>query len=135
MSAPDSRVMVACCDCGREFLALGEWQVRCRTCYARFKAAEAAGPDIAVLQAENARLRTELTAAMSERARLLRESFTLRLEVDILRLQLHAKQDTRRPGPIPREQWRRLLQLVHPDRHGGSPAATEATKWLLEVRP
>lgn len=29
---------------------------------------------------------------------------------------------------------RQLLQLCHPDRHGGSRAATEATQWLLEQR-
>ena len=29
----------------------------------------------------------------------------------------------------------RLVQLAHPDKHGGSPAAIEATRWLLENRP
>lgn len=36
---------------------------------------------------------------------------------------------------IPPEQWRRLVQLAHPDRHGNSTAAQEATRWLLEHRP
>lgn len=27
---------------------------------------------------------------------------------------------------------RQLIQLCHPDRHAGSPAATDATCWLLE---
>lgn len=36
---------------------------------------------------------------------------------------------------IPPEQWRRLVQLAHPDKHGGSVAAAEATRWLLENRP
>ena len=36
---------------------------------------------------------------------------------------------------IPPEQWRRLVQLVHPDKHAGSAAAMEATRWLLENRP
>ncbi len=36
---------------------------------------------------------------------------------------------------IPPEQWRRLVQLAHPDRHGNSTAAVEATRWLLENRP
>ena len=38
-------------------------------------------------------------------------------------------------GAIPPEQWRRLVQLAHPDKHGDSPAATEATRWLMENRP
>ena len=36
---------------------------------------------------------------------------------------------------IPPEQWRRLVQLAHPDRHENSTAAQEATRWLLENRP
>ena len=36
---------------------------------------------------------------------------------------------------IPPEQWRRLVQLAHPDKHGDSLTATEATRWLLENRP
>lgn len=40
-----------------------------------------------------------------------------------------------RATTIPPEQWRRLVQLCHPDRHSGSPAAQAATRWLLEVRP
>ncbi len=35
---------------------------------------------------------------------------------------------------IPGEMMRRLLQLAHPDKHGGSDAATTATKWLLSQR-
>jgi hypothetical protein len=29
---------------------------------------------------------------------------------------------------------RQLLQLCHPDKHSGSAAATDATRWLLEQR-
>ena len=36
---------------------------------------------------------------------------------------------------VPTEQWRRLVQLAHPDKHGGSAAAVEATRWLLDNRP
>ena len=38
-------------------------------------------------------------------------------------------------GGVPPDQWRRLVQLVHPDKHAGSAAAMEATRWLLENRP
>ena len=34
-----------------------------------------------------------------------------------------------------RANLRRLVQLAHPDKHGGSVAAAEATRWLLENRP
>ena len=39
------------------------------------------------------------------------------------------------PAPsIPPTMLRRLIQLCHPDRHGGSEASTLATRWLLEQR-
>ncbi len=38
------------------------------------------------------------------------------------------------PYPELLDQWRRLVQLAHPDKHGGSAAAVEATRWLLENR-
>jgi hypothetical protein len=42
--------------------------------------------------------------------------------------------DLKAGGAVPPEQWRRLVQLAHPDKHGGSTAAVEATRWLLENR-
>jgi hypothetical protein len=35
---------------------------------------------------------------------------------------------------IPDEILARLVRLCHPDRHGGSAAANEATAWLLKQR-
>lgn len=35
---------------------------------------------------------------------------------------------------IPPDMLARLIRLCHPDRHGGSEAATVATQWLLEQR-
>ena len=37
--------------------------------------------------------------------------------------------------PMPIEVWRRLIQLSHPDKHGGSEASNEATEWLIKNRP
>jgi hypothetical protein len=36
--------------------------------------------------------------------------------------------------PIPEPVLSRLIRLCHPDRHGNSAAANEATKWLLQQR-
>ncbi len=38
------------------------------------------------------------------------------------------------PMPIDPVMLRRLIQLCHPDRHGGSEAASVATTWLLKQR-
>jgi len=35
---------------------------------------------------------------------------------------------------IPLDMVRRLIQLCHPDRHGGSQAAVIATQWLLKIK-
>ena len=37
--------------------------------------------------------------------------------------------------PMPLSVWRRLVQLAHPDKHGGIDSAIEATQWLLKNRP
>lgn len=39
------------------------------------------------------------------------------------------------PTGIPKATWRLLMQLVHPDKHGGSQAALAATQWLNANRP
>lgn len=40
------------------------------------------------------------------------------------------------PGvPITPARWRTLMQLVHPDRHGGSDTAVRTAAWLNEIRP
>lgn len=39
-----------------------------------------------------------------------------------------------RAGSIPDEMLRRLIQLCHPDKHGGSEAATKATTFLLQLK-
>jgi len=36
---------------------------------------------------------------------------------------------------IPQDHWRRLVQLVHPDKHNNSKASTEAMQWLLKNKP
>lgn len=36
---------------------------------------------------------------------------------------------------IPKATWRLLMQLVHPDKHDGSPASQATAKWLNENKP
>ncbi len=36
---------------------------------------------------------------------------------------------------MPKEVWRRLLQLCHPDKHANADAATAATQWLNANKP
>jgi len=39
-----------------------------------------------------------------------------------------------KPGPIPADMLKRLVYLVHPDKHGGSEASHIATRYLLQLR-
>ena len=104
---------------------------------------------LAVLNALNADLDPALALA-EERDRALAELATVTASRDYWRQQaaeLQAGKPDRHEefwqrlrnledaSAIPPEQWRRLVQLVHPDKHGGSAAAAEATRWLLENRP
>lgn len=128
---PDGRILMCCRDCGFVFPALGEWQTRCRTCYATFKAAKAptTGQDTATLH-------RALLAAESENATLRRQLADIAADRDRWRLKAMSKpQRAPAKARIPKDCWRRLVQLAHPDKHAGSDAATEATRWLLENRP
>lgn len=119
MTDTGPRIPKPCRDCGQTFQALGAWQTRCRTCYARYKAGGGADPSLAEARATIAKLRADL-----ERAR-----------VDACLARIAADRAATQRAPIPAEQWRRLVQLCHPDRHGASTAAHEATLWLMSVRP
>ena len=79
------------------------------------------------LRAENAALREELAQARSEVARWRRIAQAAPRQ--------RAARTPPRKAPIPADQWRRIVQCCHPDRHGGSVSAVEATRWLLENRP
>jgi hypothetical protein len=100
-------VAVVCTDCGKSFYVAPEhsWKSVCRFCY---KHELRASDEVARLAAENARLRRDLEAA---------------------------RLGKRMPLGFDRARWRQLVQLAHPDRHKGSAAATDATRWLLTVRP
>jgi hypothetical protein len=65
-----------------------------------------------------------------EREQALERVDLLEQEVATLRAALAKAQ----PAPaIPRDMRRLLVQLCHPDRHGGSEAANKATRWLLSL--
>lgn len=54
-------------------------------------------------------------------------------EIAVLRARVHAM-EAAPSATIDPTMLKRLLQLCHPDRHGGSEAATTATKFLLAQR-
>lgn len=96
------------------------------------------------LAAELDKARAELARTQAERDRLQHEVNDYRAgrpdPLEVIRQQweqgqARLMQAVAGKAAFPPEQWRRLVQLAHPDRHGDSPAAVEATRWLLENRP
>ena len=147
----------------RQFLPypelLGQWRRRRADCREWKKAATAAADRWAALarvELENRYLLAALTALSADLDPLL----ALAAELEAARAELATVKESRDQWRqqasigtaafdaqvdaiisglsgrgIPPEQWRRLVQLAHPDRHENSAAAQEATRWLLEHRP
>ena len=117
-------------------MALGEWQIRCRFCYHAWKTgreAPAPAAEVERLLGENAALRKELAQVQSEVTRWRRAAQAAQAAPAAPRKRPARTQLIK--TPIPADQWRRIVQCCHPDRHGGSLSAIEATRWLLENRP
>lgn len=117
-----------CQDCGKSFLREvdEDWKTRCIPCFKKSKRAEPAAIDSYWID--------RATAAESLAATL--QSKVAHLEITVSNL---IGQSLRQPPPsrIDRElaeHWRSLVQLVHPDKHGGSPGATRLTQWLNEIK-
>lgn len=112
MNRADALAHATCEECGGTFTrAPGEsWKRLCLSCW------KAARDKLAQLTAELAETRAERD----------------RLRLRVLKLELDGQRT--KPEGIPPEMLRRLVRLCHPDRHGNSKAANEATAWLLAQR-
>ena len=114
---------VKCRDCGTHFERREDetWKVRCIGCFKKSKRAQSAADNYWIDRA---------TAAESKAAAL--ESQVEQQAETILHL---VGQRMRQPaaGGLERElaeNWRALVQLAHPDKHGGSAGATRVSQWL-----
>ncbi len=117
----------ACRDCGHHFERPDNeaWRVRCTPCYKVFKKAETAAADSYWVD--------RALAAENKVAALQCQLYSERQTVEALL----ANQNAKPPSRIDRElaeHWRALVQLVHPDKHNGSPGATRLTQWLNDVK-
>jgi hypothetical protein len=119
MTHADTLAHATCEECGDTFTrTTGEsWKRLCLSCWKASPAAKKTAPD------RLAQLTAELAEARAERDRL---------RLRVLALELDAQRA--KPEGIPPDMLRRLVRLCHPDRHGSSKAANEATAWLLEQR-
>ena len=103
-----------CQRCGADFVTRKSWAVYCYDCY---------------------RDRAKLLEQFDEFFIDADAAIYLHTRVDQLTAELQQRPLAHDPAPaIPPPILRRLIQLCHPDRHGGSDAARLATLWLLEQR-
>lgn len=120
MSAQADTLERATCECcGDTFTRTpGEsWKRLCLACWKASPAAKKSAPD------RLAQLTAELAETRAERDRL---------RLRVLALELDGQRA--KPEGIPPAMLRRLVRLCHPDRHGGSETAHQATVWLLMQR-
>lgn len=117
-----------CQDCGKSFLREvdEDWKVRCIPCFKKSKRAESLPADS--YWPDRAAAAESLAAALQNQVE--QQAETIRHLVG---------QRMRQPtaGGLDRElaeHWRALVQLVHPDKHGGSPGATRMTQWLNDIK-
>lgn len=120
--------LVRCKDCGLHFerAADEKWKTRCIPCFKKSKRAKPAAADSYWID-RAAAAESLVTTLQSQVAHLEKTVFNL------------IGQSLRQPPPsrIDRElaeNWRALVQLVHPDKHGGSPGATRLTQWLNDIK-
>lgn len=102
-----------CTNCGSSFTRKSDedWKRLCFRCWQKSKAT---------------------TPTFGESANQLRHELYIALEeaAHLRRMLMQAE----RRSAIPPDMLKRLLSLAHPDKHGGSRIATEATQWLLAQR-
>ena len=123
-----------CRDCGGTFERSDNeaWKVRCVPCFKKSKRAESAAAD--------SYWPDRCAAAESAAATLKREVSALQCQLYSERQTVEAlikKQNGKQGGSLDRElaeHWRALMQLAHPDKHGGSPGATRITAWLNGIK-
>lgn len=109
-----TREHCTCENCGASFYrdTTETWKRKCLTCWKRTKSVSTS-----TFGETSSHLRHELHEALAEAARLRRRLM-----------------QAERQSAIPGDMLKRLIALAHPDKHGNSKIATEATQWLLKQR-
>jgi len=100
--------MSYCTQCGA-YAGDEAWRRYCRKCFAEQKRQEETS-----LRERNYELESQIDDLLAE-VRRLREKEEIRHVTDVKRVQA-------------------LLQLCHPDKHGGSELAKSTTQWLLKLK-
>ena len=122
--------LVRCQDCGRHFERAADeaWKRFCVPCYKKSKRTESkrdfSMPDSYWLDRATAAERqlTELQEQLALSQQIIRQ-LALKKPVPASSVERELA-----------ENWRALVQLAHPDKHGGSQGATRVSQWLNSVK-
>ena len=129
-----------CCDCREQFEVEESraWATRCLPCWIAQQDRQGKRK-VESLQAEVDYWRTRAQGGPENSQTieaLQRKNDRLEIEVASLKMSLAIAKSA--GGKSLPGDWRdylpRLIQLCHPDRHGGSEAANKATVWLLGLK-
>ena len=105
---------IRCPQCGSDFYQDAPWKKICLSCWQENK-------------------RREQFRQSQEMHALISQIYELQDENERLRMWLEAPKTTGIEDEL--FGWlRRLISLTHPDKHGGSEVAKEATIWLLSLK-
>jgi hypothetical protein len=80
-------------------------------------------------------MQEQARAFQAEHQRLRQHVVSLEIENQALNRRPVNADSTPSVAAITSDRWKQLIKLVHPDKHDGSRAATEATQYLLSLRP
>ena len=130
-----------CCDCHEQFEVeeAKAWATRCLPCWIAQQEKQGK-KKVESLQQEVAYWRSRAQGgpeSVSEIEALQRKNDRLEIDVARLKMELTFAKNATAGKSLPGD-WRdylpRLIQLCHPDRHGGSEASNRATVWLLGLK-
>lgn len=124
--------MAYCCDCGATFYREPSetWKIRCVACFVKRKNQQGQPQQN---QPTDSYWSDRAAAAESKVAALEKQ---LAQQQSTIRILLN--KPSQPASSFDKElaaNWRALVQLVHPDKHAGSPGATRLTQWLNDIKP
>ena len=130
-----------CCDCREQFEVeeAKAWATRCLPCWIALqdrqgkKKVEALQAEVDYWKSRASTVDRTVETRLAEQVRELQYQIT-KLQLDLMTAWAKATTTGKSLPADWRDYLPRLIQLCHPDRHGGSEAANRATVWLLALK-
>lgn len=128
MRIDDDLIAASCATCGDRFErpASDAWKRLCVACWRRGKSAQAPASDD--------RYTAGFTAGRLAGLRDRLDAYARGVEAGRAQALADAAKPAAAAATFDKARLRQLLQLCHPDRHGGAELATAVTTWLLSLR-